>query len=55
MNWDQIEVKWAEMAKRVRSDAPERLPLESAGNEMVLLSSQPADMTLPEVTKTPAG
>lgn len=22
MNWDQIEVKWAEMARRVRADAP---------------------------------
>jgi hypothetical protein len=23
MNWDQIEVKWAAMARRVRSDLPE--------------------------------
>ena len=22
MTWDQIEVKWAEMARRVRADAP---------------------------------
>ncbi len=24
MTWDQIEVKWAEMARRVRADAPFR-------------------------------
>ena len=23
MNWDQIQVKWAAMARRVRSDLPE--------------------------------
>jgi len=24
MNWDQIEVKWAAMARRVRSDLPQK-------------------------------
>ena len=26
MNWDQIEIKWAEMTNRVRADAPISLP-----------------------------
>ena len=26
MNWDQIEVKWAAMARRVRSDLPDAGP-----------------------------
>lgn len=26
MDWGQIEVKWAEMARRVRSDLPDRMP-----------------------------
>jgi hypothetical protein len=55
MNWDQIEVKWAEMARRVRSDVPERLSPETEGNETVLLSTPPTDMTLPEISKTRAG
>lgn len=24
MNWDQIEIKWAEMTKRMRADVPMR-------------------------------
>ena len=27
MNWDQIEVKWAAMARRVRSDLPQNTRL----------------------------
>lgn len=29
MNWDQIEVKWAAMARRVRSDLPQNARLAS--------------------------
>jgi hypothetical protein len=30
MDWGQIEVKWAEMARRVRSDLPDSVPDEPA-------------------------
>lgn len=29
MNWDQIEVKWAAMARRVRSDLPQNVTATS--------------------------
>ena len=30
MNWDQIEIKWAEMTSRVRADTPLALPRAKA-------------------------
>lgn len=33
MNWDQIEIKWAEMARRVRADLPLPVALDKAGAE----------------------
>lgn len=37
MNWDQIEIKWAEMTSRVRADIP--IPLRGEG--------PPSDQTAP--------
>lgn len=31
MNWDQIEIKWAEMTNRVRADVPVAPPRAKAG------------------------
>ena len=31
MNWDQIEIKWAEMTSRVRADVPVALPRAKPG------------------------
>ena len=31
MNWDQIEIKWAEMTRRVRADIPKPAPDDSMG------------------------
>ena len=31
MNWDQIEIKWAEMTRRVRADLPMPAPDDSMG------------------------
>lgn len=31
MNWDQIEIKWAEMTRRVRADLPMPAPDDGMG------------------------
>lgn len=44
MNWDQIEVKWAAMARRVRSDLPWESP---TGPDEDLPTPQPGDLPGP--------
>ena len=50
MNWDQIEVKWAAMTRRVRSDLPRNVQQRSSGPDAVPLATPSGD--LPELPKT---
>lgn len=52
MNWDQIEIKWAAMARRVRSDLPPSVQLETVGPNKDPPLTPPGDLPeppLPEV------
>lgn len=44
MNWDQIEFKWAAMARRVRSDLPDML---QAGPDKDPPTTPPGDLPEP--------
>jgi hypothetical protein len=48
MNWDQIEVKWAAMARRVRSDLPETTKAGLVKSPSVRAAAYPAG-ELPDV------
>jgi hypothetical protein len=45
MNWDQIEVKWAAMARRVRSDLPQNTRLAPSQAKPL---TQPNDQPQPQ-------
>ncbi len=48
MNWDQIEVKWAAMARRVRSDLPDTM---NVGQKEGPAVTRPVDLPEPPTPK----
>ncbi len=51
MSWDQIEVKWAAMARRVRSDLPQNTRL---GPSQVKPLTQPSELPEPQPAEVSA-
>ena len=49
MNWDQIEVKWAAMARRVRSDLAQPTPV---GPDEDQRTSAPGDLLEPPLPES---
>jgi hypothetical protein len=41
MNWDQIEIKWAEMTQRVRADVARRSTGPKSGKTPAVADAQP--------------
>ena len=54
MNWDQIEVKWAAMARRVRSDLPQNARLGISQTPPLMKSVDLAEPPAPEVSAATA-
>ncbi len=55
MNWDQIEVKWAAMARRVRADLPEITEVASEEEAPSTPSADVPEPPLPEIEEVKAG
>ena len=55
MNWDQIEVKWAAMARRVRADLPKTGEVELEEDAPTTPPANLPEPKLPEVDEVKAG
>ena len=54
MNWDQIEAKWAAMARRVRSDLPEMTQARPDEDVSATPQGEFPEPSLPEVAEVDA-
>ena len=54
MNWDQIEAKWAAMARRVRSDLPETTQTGPDEDVFATPQGELPEPSLPEVAEVDA-